>query len=581
MTSDSLVEQSAVEPVSHVGDEYEREPVPRRALLGFGSFFGMYAGEHTAGTELMIGPLFVAAGVSAFDVVVGLLLGNILAVLSWTLLTAPIATRARLTLYFQLEKICGRQLVTLYNLANGVMFCFLAGSMVTVSATAVGVWFHFPMPELGDLYPNSVGWVLAVAGVGLLISIVAAYGYSMVSRIANLAAPWMLLVFLAFGLVGLRQFALETDTQIGSLGDLWHLLSTAVWKGGDPLPGQVKFTFWHVTFFAWFCNMAMHVGMSDLSVFRFARKSWYGLATSSGMFLGHYMAWLCASVLYALQLHRTPDNTAVLPGPLANQAAGLAGLLCVIVAGWTTANPTIYRAGLAFQAIVPHVSRFKVTFLTGLVATLAGAFPAIAMKLLGFVALYGLVLMPMGAVVFVDFWLMRRLGLRDNYAARSGIGFNGAAGAAWLVTLAACVGLVYLNPEIGGIRPFQIYFVSLPGWFLAAALYIVLSAALQRKGPLPGEHALPREDQLVTRPERETAQSGGSEPVAEHQRSPLITAAQIVSAVSFLGIILPAILYAAGAASLEQVKFWMLVATIAWFVSTPLWMGRKPKADEA
>ena len=104
----------------------------------------MYAGEHCAGTELMIGPLFMAAGVSAFDLIVGLLLGNLLAVLSWMFLTAPIATRARLTLYYQLEKICGRQLVTLYNLANGVMFCFLAGAMITVSATAVGVMVRFP-----------------------------------------------------------------------------------------------------------------------------------------------------------------------------------------------------------------------------------------------------------------------------------------------------------------------------------------------------------------------------------------------------------------------------------------------------
>ena len=60
------------------------------------------------------------------------MVGNLLAVLSWMFLTAPIATRARLTLYYQLEKICGRRLVTLYNLANGVMFCFLAGAMVTV-----------------------------------------------------------------------------------------------------------------------------------------------------------------------------------------------------------------------------------------------------------------------------------------------------------------------------------------------------------------------------------------------------------------------------------------------------------------
>src|SRR3972149_1180816 len=86
-------------------DEYEREPVPERALLGFKSFVGMYAGEHCAGTELMIGPLFVARGVGAVDLVAGLLLGNLLAVLSWAFLTAPVAPPARLTLYYQLEKI--------------------------------------------------------------------------------------------------------------------------------------------------------------------------------------------------------------------------------------------------------------------------------------------------------------------------------------------------------------------------------------------------------------------------------------------------------------------------------------------
>ena len=82
--------------------EFEREPVPAKAHLGFKSFIGMYAGEHCAGTELMIGPLFVAAGASAFDLVVGLLLGNALAVLIGILICAPIATLVRLTLYYQL-----------------------------------------------------------------------------------------------------------------------------------------------------------------------------------------------------------------------------------------------------------------------------------------------------------------------------------------------------------------------------------------------------------------------------------------------------------------------------------------------
>jgi len=455
--------QSA-EPV----DEYEREPVPARAWLGFSSFVGQYAGEHTAGTELMIGPLFIASGVSAVDIVGGLFVGNLLAVLSWVFLTAPIAVRARMTLYYQLEQICGRKLVTAYNLANGVMFCFLAGAMVTVNATAAGVWFNIAMPGLNDLYPNSVGWVIAVLVMGVLITIVAAYGYKVVARVANIAAPWMVLVFIAYGIIGAHQLGID------SLAGFWPKAQELIWKGGTPLAGRPKFTFWHVMFFAWFCNMAVHIGMADLSVFRYARKSWYAVSSAAGMYLGHFIAWLAASILYARQLHATPGNTDVLPGPLAYNAAGIAGLLCVIMAGWTTANPTIYRAGLAFQAIVPSSSRYRVTLFTGALATLAGMFPAIAMKLLDFVALYGLVLMPMGAVIFVDFWLAGRFRFRSNYAAATGIDVNWAAALAWVVTLAACLAAV----SRGGI---QIYFVGLPGWFAAATLYIVLSRLLQRQ----------------------------------------------------------------------------------------------------
>jgi purine-cytosine permease-like protein len=526
MTTNEGADQVSQQEQSSSG-EFEREPVPEKSLLGFKSFVGMYAGEHCAGTELMIGPLFVAAGASAYDLVVGLILGNALAVMSWMFLCAPIATRTRLTLYYQLEKICGRKLVTLYNLANGVMFCFLAGAMITVSATAIGVGFKFAMPELNDLYPNSIGWVLAVVAVGTLISIVAAYGYSTVSKFANIAAPWMVLVFLAFAFIGLRQFITVTNTEIHSAADVWTLCKTTIWKGGEPLPGQTKFTFWHILFFSWFCNMAMHVGMSDLSVFRFARKSWYGSASATGMYVGHFMAWIAAAMLFALQLHQThPDAYMIdlltqnttgqytqesleqasltpelireameienrliedgvideakvtvptpLPGPLAHRAAGLVGLLCVIIAGWTTANPTIYRAGLAFQAIVPKVSRFKVTLATGAIATVAAMFPAIAMKLLGFVALYGLILMPMGAVVFVDFWLIKKFGLQSSYAELSGKTFNLAAGLAWLVTLGICSFLAYTGRV-------QIYFVSLPGWFLAAVIYVAVSKFYQEK----------------------------------------------------------------------------------------------------
>ena len=86
-------------------NEYENEKVPQSALKKWTHFLGMYAGEHAAGTEFVIGPLFLTTGVSAFDLLMGLLIGNLLAVLSWRLLTAEIAVRYRFTLYHHLEKI--------------------------------------------------------------------------------------------------------------------------------------------------------------------------------------------------------------------------------------------------------------------------------------------------------------------------------------------------------------------------------------------------------------------------------------------------------------------------------------------
>src|SRR5512139_3153207 len=162
------------QPRHHSGDEFEREPVPARALKGPSAFWGMYAGEHTAGTEFMIGPLFVAWGASAFDLIVGLLLGNLMAVLTWRFLTAEIATQRRLTLYYQLEKITGRNLVTLYNFFNGVLFCFLAGAMVTVSATAVGVPFgdSVRMPTFQQIWPTGIFWCVICLAIGAAMTFV-------------------------------------------------------------------------------------------------------------------------------------------------------------------------------------------------------------------------------------------------------------------------------------------------------------------------------------------------------------------------------------------------------------------------
>jgi purine-cytosine permease-like protein len=442
-------------------DEYEREPVPDNKLKGWKGFLGMYAGEHTAGTEFVIGPLFVAHGVAAFDLIWGLILGNILAILSWAFLCAPIAVKTKLTLYWQMKKICGSKLALIYNIVNALMFCFLAGSMIAVSATAVGLPFGIAMPSLGDWLPTSIGWVVTVFFVGAVITVVAISGYNYVARFANIAFPWMILVFIASALAVLPELG------VTSISDFWTVAQEKIWTG-VPAEGQSKFTFWHVMFFAWFTNMAMHVGMADMSILRFAKKWQHGFSTGMGVFTGHFIAWMASGILTAAAAG------AIAPGIIAYNSAGIAGAICVVIAGWSTANPTIYRAGLAFQSVTPDWKRWKVTLFTGLVTSIAACFPALVMQLLDFVALYGLVLMPMGAVIFLDVIVFKKMNLQSNLAEKASLDFNWAAGLTWFITLILCV---FMNFYMG----IEIFFLGLPGWFIAALLYIGLSIFYQRR----------------------------------------------------------------------------------------------------
>lgn len=446
--------------------EFECVAVPESKLKSWKSFLGMYAGEHAAGTEFVIGPLFLTTGVSAFDLIMGLIVGNLLAVLSWRFLTAEIAVKYRLTLYYQLEKICGFKLVTLYNLANGVLFCFLAGAMITVSATAIGIPFDMPMPKLSDTMPNGLTWILIVLGIGILISVIAAKGYDTVSKAANYMAPIIVLGFLLSGIVALRQLGVQ------SFADFW-----AIWgEGSEPFPGQLKYGFWHVAIWSWFANAAMHIGMSDLSVFRFARNTASGWTSAAGMYIGHFMAWIAAALLYAVYIKSSEaqqfllqgEAPPVAPGPLAYNALGVFGVLVVIMAGWTTANPTIYRAGLAFQAIFKNISRFRITLLAGGLATLAGMFPAVAMKLLDFVALYGFILAPMGAIIVFQHFFGRSFKIVENYAEIKKISINWAVLVSWVLAAGGCFLIA---------QQFDIFlsFMILPAWISCGLLFLILS----------------------------------------------------------------------------------------------------------
>ncbi len=434
--------------------EFDREPVSPDKLQSAGKFMGLFAGEHVAATEFVIGAFFVLHGVTFCDLALGLLLGNVLAVLSWTFICAPIAVRTRLTLYWYVRRIAGPGLTVIYNAANAILYCILAGAMIAVSATAVGLAFGVKSPALTDVFPTSIGWVLITFALGAAFTALAVLGFEKLSRFAQAVSPWIFIVFIAGALASLPKLGVSPD-----LGNLWDVARTKIWNG-IAAPGQEKLGLAHILFFAWFCNLAMHVGLSDMAVFRFAKRSAYGLFTAFGVFPGHFLAWICSGIMVAA-VGREMD-----PGLMAFEAVGFAGVAGVVLAGWTTANPTLYRAGLALQAISPNWPRWKITVAAGTVTTIISCFPIVFMKLLDYVAVYGLVLMPVGAIVFAEHWILPLLKIPSFRAERHGWFMNGRALAAWAGSLAVCF-----------LLPLHLYFKWLPGWFIAVAIYVFLQAA--------------------------------------------------------------------------------------------------------
>ena len=148
--------------------------------------------------------------------------------------------------------------------------------------------------------------------------------------------------------------------------------------------------------------------------------------------------------------------------------------IVVVIAGWTTANPTLYRAGLALQSVTPNWPRWKVTVVAGLATSVLACFPVFFMKLLDYVAIYGLVLMPVGAIVVAEHWILPRLGVERYRAERYGMAVNWNAALVWAGTLLFCF-----------LLPVHLFFKWLPGYFVALAAYTALQTITNPKKEAP------------------------------------------------------------------------------------------------
>jgi len=456
--------------------EYEREPIKEKDLHSWKIFWATFAGEHIAGTEFVIGPIFVLHGCSALAVLLGLFIGNFLAVMSWGFICAPIAVKTRLTQYWQIRKLGGPWLTVAYSAVFGVILCVLAGAMLRVSMTSIAIPFEHFFQEPGMVAGTLPQWmwiVLAVV-VGSVIAVLAVLGFEGMAIFSKMSAPWMVAVFFIAAIATLPSLGCH------SLADFWQVANEKIWTGNVSIDtngaAYSKYTIWHVIGFSWLCNMPQHFGMGDMTILRYAKKWQMGFCSSAGMYLGHYCAWVASGILCAAwisqQLAAGVVNPQPTPGPIAYLGAGLVGAICVVVAGWNVASPTLYRAGIALQVATPNWSRWRVTLVVGAGMIICACIPAIITHLDILLSTNALLLLPLGAFIFIDIWLFPKIGLKPNYAAETGALVSWPAAAAWILPMIGSV-VAYLK----GANPI---FLVLPEWVACVLLYIIFSFIQQR-----------------------------------------------------------------------------------------------------
>ena len=460
--------------------EIEQLPIAKNKLHNWTHFAGLYAAEHVAATEFVIGATFVALGATTKDIILGLLIGNILAVLSWTLITSPIAVDTRLSLYTYLNKIAGDSMTKLYNWANVVIFTVISAAMITVSSTAVR--FAFDIPAQLDWYPTNLWFVLIVLLVGIVVVAIAIYGFTAVSKFSAICAPWLFVMFISGAFILLPALSLDVlgETLPSGWTELINLGDQSIWTGlnsdGEPGIGLLE-----VIGFAWAANSITHFGLIDMALFRFAKKKSYGLTTSTGMMFGHFVAWISAGIMGAGAAVIIGKSIVELdPGDVAYYALGWSGFVIVIVAGWTTAVANLYRAGLAAQAIFTKNSRKKTTIVVGLVTMVVACFPFVFSQMLPLLTYAGLLVVPVGSIVFAEHQIFPKIGYTRYWSHYRNLTFSTPAIASWALGLLFGFGLNILNVM-------SFYYLFIPTWIFTILIYTFLAGRYGAKDKYPEE----------------------------------------------------------------------------------------------
>ena len=261
-------------------------------------------------------------------------------------------------------------------------------------------------------------------------------------------------------------------------------------------------------------------------------------------------------------------------GEVAFQSLGAAGIVAVIIAGWTTSNPTIYRSGLAFQSLNHEWSRTRVTVIVGIATTIIACFPFVFTKLLGFVGIMGLMLAPIGAVIVTEHWIFPRIGFARYWSHYRKNTTNFAAVITWVVSL-----VLALYLERSGTL--HLFFLLTPIWLFATLLYIGLAGVMGARGAYSEAadlEAAEKRRQMEEKAFLEKDTLKAAEAPAKNTNASFLIA-RLTAYLSLLACAAMSVqVYLGG--DLNWFRTWLIAPTLIYFVAATVWISQKEKRAE-
>jgi NCS1 family nucleobase:cation symporter-1 len=214
----------------------------------------------------------------------------------------------------------------------------------------------------------------------------------------------------------------------------------------------------------------------------------------------------------------------------------------------------------------------------GVVTTIVACFPFVFTKLLDFVGYYGLLLMPVGAIVFTEHWIFPKIGFTQFWVEKRKLIVSWPALLSWGLAIAVAITL-----ESTG--KLHLFFLFIPVWFLTTGLYILFSAIAGARLAVPLEEGVPPTQPEPSPAKEVPAADAQHKEAPSQQTSALLRISRFVAlACLAICVVWPLWIYLKGADGYDQrfelFKRGLIWPTLIYFVTGTYWAVKRNRSGQ-